>query len=120
MLAKVPWQSINRAIESNERRHARMILRQASLLDLRFELQCMGKIATGKKMGKTVDDARRKIGRFSDFPRCAASAVTHHVRGHRGAVFAVAPINFLDHCFASLADAEIDQDIGPSYTTFVQ
>jgi len=48
-----------------------MIFRQTSLLDLRFEFERVREIATRKKMGKTIDDARRKIERFADLAsRC--------------------------------------------------
>src|SRR6266496_1217377 len=120
MLTKVSWQSINCVIEPDERRHARLVFRQAGLFDLRFELERMGEIATRKKMGETVDDAWCKIERFPDFARRAASAVTDHVRCHRGTVFPVAAINFLDHCFAPIAARKIEIDIRPAFSALVQ
>jgi hypothetical protein len=119
MLAEVPRQSINRAIESDERRHPRMIFRQTSLLDLRFELERVREIATRKQMGKTVNDARRKIERFPNLASRAASAITDNIRCHRGAVFAIAAINFLDHCFAAIAARKIQIDVRPAFAALV-
>src|SRR5438067_13663446 len=103
MLAKVPWQSVNRAIEPDERRHAGMIFRQARPFDLRSELERVREIATGKQMGETIDNAWRKIERIAN-PSCrAASAVTDHARRHRCSVIPVASIHFLNHCFAPFA-----------------
>src|SRR5438046_7700136 len=107
MLAKVPWQSVNRAIEPDERRHAGMIFRQARLFDLRFELERVREIATGKQMGETIDNAWRKIERFANLACRAASAVTDQVRRHSGPVFPVCALNFLIICCALIAARKI-------------
>src|SRR6266849_9029548 len=71
-------------------------------------------------MRKAIENAWRKIQRFADLARCAAPAVCNHVRGHGRAVFAVAPINFLDDRFAPVAAGKIEIDIGPAFAAFVQ
>ena len=119
MLAEVPRQSINRAIQPDKCRHPRMVFGQTSLLDLRFELERVREIATRKKMGKTIDGARRKIERFANLASRAAAAITDHIRGHRRAMFAVAAINFLDHCFATIAAGKIQIDIRPAFAALV-
>src|SRR5438067_12787117 len=104
MLAKVPWQSVNRAIEPDERRHAGMILRQPRLFDLRFELERVREIATGKQMGETIDNAWRNMGRFANVACRAPSAVNDHVRRHRGPVLPVEAMNSLTHSVAPVAE----------------
>src|SRR5437588_10159841 len=71
-------------------------------------------------MGKTIENARRKIQRFADLARGAAPAITDHVRSHGRAVFSVAPVNFLDDRFAPVAAWKIEIDIGPAFATFIQ
>src|SRR5581483_589989 len=88
--------------------------------DLRFELERVREIATGKQMRETIDNAWRKIERFADLAGRAPAAVTDHVRCHRRAVFPVAAINFLNHCFAPIAAGEIQIDIRPAFTALVQ
>ena len=63
----------------------------------------MRKIATGEQVGKAIDDAWRKIQRFTDFARCAPAAIGDDVRGHGGAMFAVAPVNFLNNALAAIS-----------------
>ncbi len=116
----MPRQSINCAIQPDERRHARMVFRQTSLLDLRFEIERVREIAIRKQMGKTIDDARRKIERLADFASRAAAAITDNIRCHGRAVFAVATINFLDHCFAPIAAGKIQIDVRPAFAALVQ
>jgi len=53
-----------------------MVFRQTSLLDLRFELERVWKIATRKQMGKTIDDAGRKIERLANLASRAAAALS--------------------------------------------
>ena len=48
MLAEMARQAVDRAIESDEGRHARMRLGQTSLLDLWLQLERVGEIAAGK------------------------------------------------------------------------
>src|SRR5207253_8758456 len=103
MLAKVSWQSINCAIEPDECRHARMIFRQACLFDLRFEFARVREIATGHQMGETISNDWLKIERFADLACRTASPVTDHSRRHRGSLFHVATINFLDSSFTPVA-----------------
>src|ERR1700693_444899 len=71
-------------------------------------------------MREAIEDARRKIQRLPDLAGRAAPAVTDHVRGHRRAVFAVAPIDFLDYRFAAIAAWKIEIDIRPAFPAFVQ
>src|SRR5882762_4873963 len=71
-------------------------------------------------MREAIENARRKIERFADLARGAAAAITDHVRGHGCAVFAVAPVNFLDHRFATIAAGKIEIDVGPTFPVFVQ
>ena len=120
VLAEMTRQSVDRSIKSDERGHARMIFRQTGLLDLRFQIERVRKIAVREEMRETIENARRKIERFADLARRAAAAIRDHVRGHGGAMFAVAPINFLDHRFAPVATRKIEIDIGPAFPALVQ
>src|SRR4029450_10532141 len=71
-------------------------------------------------MRETINDAWGKIERFANLARRAAAAVTDHVRCHRRAMFAIAAINFLNHCFAPIAAGKIQADIGPAFTALVK
>src|SRR6266542_4062482 len=116
----MPPEAVNRVIEPDERRHPRMILRQTSLLDLRFQFHRVREIAVCEQMREAIDGARRKIQRLADFARGAASAIADHVCGHRSAVFAVAPINFLDHRLAAIATGKIEIDVWPTFAALVK
>src|SRR5262249_15653921 len=74
----------------------------------------------GKQVREPVDNARRKIQRFADLTRGAAPAICDHVRRHGCAVFAVTPINFLDHCFPPIAAGKIKIDIRPAFAALVE
>ena len=119
MLAEVTRQTINRVIEPDERRHARMRFWQTCLLDLRFELERVREIAACEQMRKTINNARRKIERFPNLARRAAPAIRDHVRGHGSAMFAVAPINFLNHRLAAIAAGKIEINIRPPFAALV-
>src|SRR5438128_6505163 len=80
----------------------------------------MREIAVREEMRKAIENARRKIERFADLACGAAPAITDYIRGHGRAVFAVAPINFLDDGFAPVAAWKIEIDIGPAFAAFVQ
>src|SRR5438045_2138536 len=71
-------------------------------------------------MREAIENARRKIQRLADLARRAPPAITDHVRSHGRAVFAVTPINFLDHRLASIAAWKIEIDVGPTFAAFVQ
>ena len=115
VLPEMARQSVNRLIQPDECRHPRMRLRQTGLLDLRREIESVRKIAVRKEMRKTVENVRRKIERLADLARRAPSAIGDHVRGHGRAMFAVTPINFLDHAFAPIAARQIEIDIRPAF-----
>src|ERR1700730_5744362 len=97
-----------------------MFFRQTGLLDLRLKIERVRKIAVREEMREAIENARRKIQRFADLARSAPPAITDHVRSHGRAVFAVAPVNFLDHAFATVAAWKIEIDIGPAFAVFVQ
>src|SRR5260370_36020755 len=120
MLAEMAGQSVNGMIQTDECRHPRMRFRQTSLLDLRLEIECVRKITVREEMREAIENARRKIQRFTDLARRAAAAITDHVRGHVATVFALSPVNFLDHRFATIAAGKIEIDIGPAFPVFVQ
>ena len=115
----MPRQSINRMIEPDERRHARMRFWQTCLLDLRFEFERVREIAACEQMRETINDARGKIERFPNLARRAAPAIRYHVRGHSSAVFAVAPVNFLDHPFPAIAAWKIQINIRPPFAALI-
>src|SRR5437763_3482105 len=71
-------------------------------------------------MRETIENTRRKIQRLADLARGAPAAITNYVRGHGRAVFAVAPINFLDRRFAPVAAGKIEIDVGPTFSALVQ
>ena len=120
MLAEMARQSVNRLIQPNEGRHARMRFRQTGLLDLRLQIERVRKIAVREKMRETIENVRRKIERLADLARGAASAISDDVRGHGRAVFAVTPVNFLDHALAPIAARQIEIDVGPAFAAFAQ
>src|SRR6266850_1555566 len=120
MLAKVARQTVNRAIQPDECRHPWMMFRETCSFDLRFQFHRVREIAAGKQVREPVDNARRKIERFTDLTRRAAPTISDHVRSHGCAVFAVTPINFLDHCFPPIAAGKIKIDIGPAFAALVE
>src|SRR6266516_6375040 len=71
-------------------------------------------------MREAIENARRKIQRFTDLACGAAPAIPDYIRGHGRAVFAVAAINLLDHSFAPITAGKIEIDIGPAFAAFVQ
>src|ERR1700719_3206954 len=71
-------------------------------------------------MRKAIENAWRKIQGFADFARRATATITNHIGGHRGAMFAVTPVNLLDHRFASIAAGEIEIDVRPAFPAFIQ
>ena len=97
-----------------------MLLRQTGLLDLRLQIERVRKIAVREKMRKAIENARRKIQRLADLARRAPAAIGDHVRGHGRAVFAVAPVNFLDHALAPIAARQIEIDVGPAFAALAQ
>ena len=62
----------------------------------------------------------RKIERLADLARRASAAIRDHVRRHGRAVFAVAPVDFLDHAFAPIAARQIEIDVRPAFPAFAQ
>ena len=62
----------------------------------------------------------RKIQRLADLARRAAAAIGDDVRGHGCAMFAVAPVNFLDDALAPVAARQIEIDIRPAFAAFAQ
>src|SRR5215831_6009111 len=120
MLAQVARQSVNRVIQPDECRHPRMMFRQTCSFNLRFQFHRVREIATGKQVREAIDNARRKIERFADLTRGASTAIADHVCGHGCAVFAVTPINFLDHCFPPIATGKIKINVRPAFAALVQ
>src|SRR5262249_29942124 len=55
-----------------------------------------------------------------DLTRRTAPTIRDHVCRHGCAVFAVTPVNFLDHCFSPIAAGKIKIDIRPSFAALVQ
>src|ERR1041385_3139867 len=71
-------------------------------------------------MREPINNARRKIQRFANLARGAATAVADHVRCHCRAVLSVAAINFLNHCFTPVAAGKIEIDVRPAFAALVQ
>src|SRR5918992_294736 len=115
MLAEMTGQPVDRLIKRNEGWHARMRFRQAGLLDLRSEIECVREIAAGEEMGEPIQDILREIQGFADLTSRAAAAISDDVRGHGRAVFAVTPVHFLDDTLAPVAARQIEIDIGPAF-----
>src|SRR5947207_4224344 len=120
MLTKVARQPVNRAIQPDECGHPMMMFRQTGSFDLRFQFHRVREIAASKQVREPVDNARRKIERLADLTRGAAPTIRNHVCGHGCAVFAVTPINFLDHCFPPIAAGKIKIDIRPAFAALVE
>src|SRR5712691_12542578 len=97
-----------------------MRFRQTRLLDLRLEIERVRKIAVREQMRKAIENVRRKVERFTDLARCAATAIGDYIRRHGGAMFAVAPINFLNHALAPVTARQIEIDVGPTFAAFTQ
>src|ERR1051326_6685821 len=93
---------------------------QSSLLDLRLKIERVWKIAVGKEMRKSIENAGRKIERLANLSGSAPPAVADHVCSHGGTVFPVAAINFLNDGFASVSAREIEIDIRPAFAALVQ
>src|SRR4051812_6843798 len=113
-------QSVDRLIKRDERRYARMRLRQTGLFDLRDEIEGVREIAVAKEMRETVEDVRRKVERFPNLAGGAFAAIADDVRGHGGPVFPVTPIDFLDHALAPIAARQVEIDVGPAFAAFAQ
>src|SRR5207237_7997265 len=96
MLAEMPRQSVDRLIQTDERRHSRMRFRQTGLLDLRLQIERVREIAVREQMREAIENARRKRKGFTDFARGAAPAVCNDVRGHGRALLAVPAVTFRD------------------------
>ena len=60
-----------------------------------------------------VDLLGRKAEHLADLAHGAARAIGDDIRGHRGAAFAVAPIDVLDDLLALVAAGQVEIDIGP-------
>ncbi len=60
-----------------------------------------------------IDLLGRKAEHLADLAHRAARAIGDDVRGHRGAAFAVAPIDVLDDLLALVAAGQVEIDIGP-------
>src|SRR6516225_5535205 len=71
-------------------------------------------------MRETIKNAREKIQRLADLACGATPTICDHVRGHRGAVLAVASINFLDHRLATIAARKIEIDVRPAFAALIQ
>src|SRR5205809_7023199 len=71
-------------------------------------------------MRKPIQSIRRQVQRLADLPRRASSAIRDYIRGHGRAVFAVTPVNFLDHTLAAVAARQIEVDIRPAFSAFAQ
>src|SRR5205823_618318 len=98
----------------------RMLFRQTRLLDLRFQIQRVRKIAVREQMRKAIENTRGKIQRLPDLARGTPPAITDHVRGHGRSMLSVAPINFLDHAFPPIAAGKIEIDVRPTFPAFVE
>src|SRR5689334_21713439 len=71
-------------------------------------------------MGKPIENIRRKMERFPNLAGRASAAIGDHVRGHGRTMFAITPINFLDHALASVTAGKIEVDIRPAFPPFAQ
>src|SRR6478609_7178581 len=120
MLPQMSRQTVNRAIQPDECRHPWMMFRETCGFDLRFQFHRVREIAAGKQVGEPIDNARRKIERLADFTRGAPPTIRDHVRSHGCAMFAVTPINFLDHCFPPIAAGKIKINIRPAFAALVE
>src|SRR6267142_522248 len=120
MLAVISRQTVNRVIQPDEYRHPWMMFRETCSFDLRFQFHRVREIAAGKQVRESVDNARRKIERFANLTRRAAPTIRDHVCGHGCAVFAVTPINFLDHCFPPITAGKIKINIRPAFAALVE
>src|SRR4029079_9287652 len=58
--------------------------------------------------------------RFANLTRCAAPTIRDHVCSHGCAVFAITPINFLNHCFPPIAAGKIKINIRPAFAALVE
>src|SRR5690349_12272490 len=90
-----------------------MLRRQAGLLHLSVEIECLWEIAVGVQIGEAIEDVAGDVERLADFARGTASAKGDDVGGHGGAVLAVTAIDFLNDALAAIAAGEIDVDVGP-------
>src|SRR2546423_5344028 len=71
-------------------------------------------------MREAIKNARRKIERLADFARGASAAIGNDICRHGGAVFAITPVNFLNHTFATITAWKIEINIGPAFAALVK
>ena len=71
-------------------------------------------------MREPIHHARRQIQGFTNLTRRAAPAIGDDVGRHGRAVFAVAPVNFLNHTLAAIAAGQIEINVGPAFAAFAQ
>src|SRR4051794_22617340 len=120
MLTEVTRQSINGVIQINEGPHASVFFGQSGLLDLRFQIERVRKVAVSEEMGEAVNDTERKVERFSDLTGGTSPAISNDVSGHGGTVPAVTAINFLDYAFPPIAAGQIEINVRPAFAAFAQ
>ncbi len=65
------------------------------------------------ELGEPIHLLGRETERLADFAHRAPCAIGDHVRGHRGAAFAVTAIDVLNRFLAIVAAGQIEIDIGP-------
>ena len=120
VLTEVARKAVDFLIERDRRSRARMPARDASIRELRIETHRVRKVAAAEKPRETIQHFRREIKRLSDLAHRAASAKGDHVCRHRRAVFAVAPVHFLDHALAAVAARQIEINVRPRRAPLAQ
>ena len=110
----MPRQAVDARVERGEMRRAGMLAGQAGHFHLRLEIERVREVAVREKAGEALHDIGGEIERLADLAHRAAPAVGDDVRGHRRAVFSVAPIHLLDHALAPVAARQVEVDVRPA------
>ena len=119
MLPEMARQALNFAHEIDQHPDSRRFRIDAAAPEQRDEIVVMvAELVHLVELGETVDLLGRKAERLADFTHRAPCSIGDHVRGHRGAAFAVAAIDVLNRHLAIVAAGQVEIDVGPFAALF--
>ena len=114
MLPEMARHALNLAHEIDQHHDSRRFRIDAAALEQRHEIVVMvAELVHLVELGEPVNLFGRKAQRLADFAHRAFRAIGDHVRGHRGAAFAVAAIDVLNRLLAIVAAGQVEIDVGP-------
>ena len=114
MLPEMARQALNLAHQLDQHHDSRRFRIDAAALEQRDEIVVMvAELVHLVELGEPVNLVGRKAERLADLAHRAPRAIGDHVRGHRGAAFAVAAIDVLNRHLAIVAAGQVEIDVGP-------